>query len=331
MRLSPAVLIVLTASAPLGAQSPPKIPLIAGLTKVNAVVNIRNPDYESFETIERIDAEGVHVVFSGPTIKKSVRRTVRLKDMTSSSYYLLRYALNYPTVVPNTTSFGASKQTLADLKAGKELDFTCCMLEGFDGTGRGLAGTIKRSSTAPVMVPVIVNDKPVMLPTVVAQGVLGKQESEFHFLDDPENPIALKWRVGRQRLSVIRISFPAEQIAAALAATGRADVYGIYFDTGSDTIRPESEPVLKSIADALTKNAGWKLSVEGHTDSIGADSANLDLSRRRAASVKVALVSRYKIGAARLVTAGYGASRPKETNSTLEGRARNRRVELVRQ
>lgn len=330
MRPFAAVLIVLAGRVPLGAQSPPRIPLIAGLTKVNAVVNIRNPDYESFETVERIDAEGVHIVFSGPTIKKSVRRTVRLEDMKSSSYYLLRFALNYPTVVPNTTALGASKQTFADLKAGKELDFTCCMLEGFD-VGRGLAGTLKRVGTAPVMVPVIVNDKPVMLPTVVARGVLGKQESEFHFLDDPENPIALKWRVGRQHLDVIRISFPAEQIATALATTGRADVYGIYFDTGSDTIRPESEPVLKSIADALMKNAAWKLSVEGHTDSIGADSANLDLSRRRAASVKEALVSRYKIGGNRLVTAGYGASRPKETNTTLEGRARNRRVELVRQ
>jgi hypothetical protein len=91
MRPFAAVLIALTGSAPLGAQSPARIPLTAGLTKVNAVVNIRNPDYESFETIERIDAAGVHVLFSGPTIKKSVRRTVRLEDMKSSSYYLLRY------------------------------------------------------------------------------------------------------------------------------------------------------------------------------------------------------------------------------------------------
>ena len=70
--------------------------------------------------------------------------------------------------------------------------------------------------------------------------------------------------------------------------------------------------------------------MEGHTDSLGGDAPNLDLSRRRAAAVKQALASGYGIDAGRLQTAGFGASRPKESNDTLEGRARNRRVELVR-
>jgi OOP family OmpA-OmpF porin len=80
----------------------------------------------------------------------------------------------------------------------------------------------------------------------------------------------------------------------------------------------------------MRQNPSWSLGVEGHTDNIGGDPYNLDLSRRRAAAVKQALVLQYKVDANRLDTSGYGASRPKDTNATLEGRARNRRVELTR-
>ena len=111
----------------------------------------------------------------------------------------------------------------------------------------------------------------------------------------------------------------------------RAVTYGIYFDFNKDTIKPESEPVLKEIVQAMTDNPDWKLTVEGHTDNIGGDTYNLDLSKRRAAAVKEALVTRFHIAPDRLANDGYGASRPVETNDTLEGRARNRRVELTRE
>ena len=309
------------------AQTAPKIPLVEGLSIVTAVYNPQRGDYESFKTIDRIDARGTHVVFSGP-VKTPVRRIIQRRDQESSRYYLLRFGENYPEVVPTSTALGASRVTLTELKAGTETRFRCCQLPRYD-TGPALAGTLKMVGTATV--PVIVNDLPVELPAIHARGTLGGQDSEFYFLDDPENPIALKWKVGAQHLTVIRISFPAQQIARALEETGRADVYGIYFDVGSDSIRPESEPVLKEIAAALAKNPAWKLSVEGHTDSIGTDASNLDLSKRRSASVKAALVTRYQVAAARLGTAGHGESKPKADDGTLEGRARNRRVELVRQ
>lgn len=319
---------LLAGATALAAQAPPRIPLVQGLTLVNAVHNIRHGDYETFKTIDKIDARGVHVVFSGSTVKVPVRRIIRKRDLESSRYLLLRDARNYPEVVPSSTGLGASKLTLSELKAGMETRFSCCLLARYDN-GPALAGTLTMAST--VSVTVIVNDQPVALPAVHARGTLGGQPSEFHFLDDPDNPIALRWRVGKQHLEIIRISFPAQQIAQALEATGRADVYGIYFDVGSATIRPESEPVLKDIANALARNAAWKLSVEGHTDSIGIDASNLELSRRRSAAVKDALVSRHQVGAARLVTTGHGEAKPKADNATLEGRALNRRVELVRQ
>jgi outer membrane protein OmpA-like peptidoglycan-associated protein len=89
--------------------------------------------------------------------------------------------------------------------------------------------------------------------------------------------------------------------------------------------------VLKQIVQAMTDNPDWKLTVEGHTDNIGGDSYNLDLSKRRSEAVKHTLVSQYGIASDRLLTGGFGASRPVESNDTLEGRARNRRVELVRE
>jgi outer membrane protein OmpA-like peptidoglycan-associated protein len=145
----------------------------------------------------------------------------------------------------------------------------------------------------------------------------------------------------RDILRVIKITYrcqaPAGSDAAtvgkleqALAVAKKVDVYSIYFSFNSDEIREESEPTLKELAGVLHKHADWKLGVNGHTDGIGADQYNLELSSRRAAAVKQALITRYGIAANRLTTAGIGKAQPKDTNDTLEGRARNRRVELIR-
>jgi len=122
----------------------------------------------------------------------------------------------------------------------------------------------------------------------------------------------------------------AALLEESLAKTGRADVYSIYFAFNSDEIREESEPTLQEIADVLRRHPDWRLAIEGHTDNIATDSYNLELSKKRAAAVKNALVSKKGVAGARLTTAGFGESRPKDTNDTLEGRARNRRVELVK-
>ena len=112
------------------------------------------------------------------------------------------------------------------------------------------------------------------------------------------------------------------RLEQALLERGRADIYEIYFEFNSDRIREESESTLREIADVLKRHPDWKLGIDGHTDSIASDTYNLDLSRRRAAAVKDALVSRHAADAAHLSTAGYGETRPKDRNDTLEGRAR---------
>jgi outer membrane protein OmpA-like peptidoglycan-associated protein len=116
-----------------------------------------------------------------------------------------------------------------------------------------------------------------------------------------------------------------------LEKNGRAKVYDLYFDFASATLRPESGKVLSEIDRVMRDHPDWKLSVEGHTDNIGGNTSNLDLSKQRAAAVVQSLVVSYGIAEGRFTTAGFGASRPVDTNDTPEGRARNRRVELVRQ
>lgn len=113
-----------------------------------------------------------------------------------------------------------------------------------------------------------------------------------------------------------------------LLAEGKFSTQGILFTSGSDVIRPESTPTLKEMGIMLKDHPDLKLGIYGHTDNVGEDAYNLDLSKRRAAAVKVFLKENYKIDESRLSTDGFGESKPVADNSTPEGRQTNRRVEI---
>ena len=132
-------------------------------------------------------------------------------------------------------------------------------------------------------------------------------------------------------LTNIRIAAGGKKILYdALIAEGRVATQGIYFDSGSDRIRPESTPTLKEIGTMLKEHADLKLLIEGHTDNVGEDAYNQSLSEKRAAAVKAYLVSTYQIDEARLQAKGFGETKPVAGNDTPEGRQNNRRVELVK-
>jgi outer membrane protein OmpA-like peptidoglycan-associated protein len=112
--------------------------------------------------------------------------------------------------------------------------------------------------------------------------------------------------------------------------TCRVVVPGVYFEFDSDQLNPASAPWIDMVAQLLQGHPDWAVTIEGHTDSIGGARYNQGLSERRAAALRHELVARHAIVPARLGTRGFGATRPLEPNTSLEGRARNRRVELVR-
>jgi outer membrane protein OmpA-like peptidoglycan-associated protein len=128
-----------------------------------------------------------------------------------------------------------------------------------------------------------------------------------------------------------RIAAGGKKLYDALSATGRVATQGIYFDTGSDRIRPESSPTLKEIGTMLKEHPELKLTIEGHTDNIGSAASNQALSEKRAAAVRQALVDSYQVDGARLQAQGLGQTKPAASNDTPEGRQSNRRVELVKQ
>jgi hypothetical protein len=127
------------------------------------------------------------------------------------------------------------------------------------------------------------------------------------------------------------ITVDAASLANDINRTGHASVYGIYFDTGKADIKPESDATLKEIAKLLQGDPILKLYVVGHTDNQGALDLNMDLSRRRADAVLAALTTKYAVPAGRLRSYGCGPYSPVASNDSEDGRAKNRRVELVKQ
>jgi outer membrane protein OmpA-like peptidoglycan-associated protein len=123
----------------------------------------------------------------------------------------------------------------------------------------------------------------------------------------------------------------AKFMSEGINTTGHVAIYGIYFDFNKADIKPESEPALKEITKLLQQEAALKLYVVGHTDNVGGLDYNMKLSQQRGEAVVKELVSKYGIAADRLKAGGVGPMAPVASNDTEEGKAKNRRVELVKQ
>lgn len=325
-----------------------QIPFVVGLTLVRATSEPRG-DYENLRVIDAITPAGYHMTASGEVPaddgsglrEVSIVRRVRAEDQRGArilrTYFHTGDAEQFSNTVP-----GLSAALLNDLRQTGRAQLTWLdvgVVFGMSVVRRELSGTIARVDGSATTLPMLVNGRRVRLPVIHAKGRLsdtaGGEDVEFYALDDPDNPILLRSRVPGFSSAVIKIDYPqlkpdATSLESELAARRPAEVYGIYFSFARADIRPQSKRVLEDIADLLARHPDWSLRIVGHTDAIGADAANLDLSRRRAESVKSALVRRYGIDEKRLSTGGFGASQPKDRNDTPEGRALNRRVEISR-
>ena len=348
---------------PVDRVDPAKIPLKPGMQIVYAWRRF-NGDVEGIITIDSVEKNQFtfHLTSTGfdswTSVEGKAMATTRTQcrtDLDTAHLYITQHRRDYPTIFPDSTTFTMPTDLFRQAKSTGKIHWE---YREFTQMSSRLVpyqwgGELARVETSDVPFSLILNDEAVQVPTIHLKGsfdfdgvskvgktlppnALNNQNTEVFAVDNPENPICLLYKQGEFfQIKIVKIKVPVEkpvpQLEEQLAKQKKAIIYGIYFDFDKDTIKPESEPVLKEIVKAMTDNPDWKLRVDGHTDNIGGDAHNLDLSKRRAASVKTALVERYHISADRLTTNGFGASSPIDRNDTLEGRARNRRVELSRE
>jgi outer membrane protein OmpA-like peptidoglycan-associated protein len=135
--------------------------------------------------------------------------------------------------------------------------------------------------------------------------------------------------IAPQKLEQKMVFVNADEMKRSITDTGKVALYGLYFDTDKDAIRADSAPTMEEIAKLMRANPQMKLRVVGHTDDQGTVMYNLDLSKRRASSVAQQLLSKYGIPASRLDSFEAGLYAPETSNQTKDGRAKNRRLELV--
>lgn len=173
---------------------------------------------------------------------------------------------------------------------------------------------------------------------VVCDENFGKFSTIIVQKDGKETWIEVRSYSNMYRLNIIEREIMKQEIVADARAmgndinsTGHATVYGIYFDSGKAEIKPESDTAIAQISSLLKNNESLKLYVVGHTDNVGAIDANIKLSKDRADAVVNTLVAKYGIPATRLKSYGVASLVPVASNDLEEGKAKNRRVELVKQ
>jgi len=339
------------------AAEPSAIALQPGLVVVSAITQ-SGVDIEGVRTVRSADGESVTIAFRWAAQSKSaqhaledlaVTRIVRREDLLAANRVNASFGTEDPNLFPGSTAIQTSAKVLGSLKSGRDTPFIFGVAIGaregiFSALTprkyyRGVLKTVERQS---VPFNILLNGKRTVVPAIHARGtlVVGSDggEAEFWWLDQADNALTLRWKFKGDLVQVVRIDAPpsAVRIDAAAVAPGlassacRAELHGVYFDTGSADLLRESDRMIAYIAEVLKGEPAWQVTIEGHTDNVGTDSSNLSLSKRRAEAVRAALIAHSGIGADRLKAAGFGETKPVESNDTLEGRARNRRVELSR-
>jgi OOP family OmpA-OmpF porin len=181
--------------------------------------------------------------------------------------------------------------------------------------------TMRVMATKSTMKCYVDNERVANVPAVEGFQPVGLRVFADPWTDDPENPMLI---------GSFRFAEGGKTMKEQLDEAGRIVTHGILFDSGSARIKAESYKTLADIGQLLADNPTLRLSIEGHTDSDGTEEANLTLSQNRANAVRTYLMETYKIDGNRLETRGWGETKPIDTNNTPEGKANNRRVELVK-
>ena len=344
----------------LHAQAAPTVPRVAHLALVQTLRIGDTLDRESVVTRAEASSAGVTYAWSfreirpnGDTTRYTRERFVSAADLDTSSHFYELWEQKGPREHPGYTAFTIGSALYERLRTTGSGAFSMLSLDENDparsiagalGFGGGQPafvrwrGTLARQSTKDEPFPLLINGRRVMVPSLhVTADLTSRGEHwapEIWILAQHDHPLLLKLSDAKRVFQTVRadlVALPASdgRLEGALVKECRIELPGIYFEFNSAALAPASDNAIASLADVLKRHADWSATIEGHTDSIGGAKSNQLLSERRAEAVRARLVSA-GVGAIRLKAVGFGLTRPRETNATIEGRARNRRVELAR-
>jgi OmpA-OmpF porin, OOP family len=267
---------------------------------------------------------------------------VGASDQTGDGFKTIegREILIYYTLPQGRSSLEALRNYEASLRAkGFTTLFTCNAADGscFVGKSPEAPYLIGAALGNPNSLPRLVDDYPHNWFDQKARYILSRAEgpggvvyASISFGESARGTVAVVRIVETKEMDAGKIVFlSASQMEKAIEETGRVSLYSLHFDFDQDTLRPESKPTLDEIAKLMAGKPALNLEIVGHTDNKGGADYNVDLSERRAGRVVEALVRDYGIGETRLSASGMGFNAPVAPNDTEDGRARNRRVELV--
>ncbi len=357
---------LLQGPAPLRPSSPaPAIPLVTGLV-LGSVLHSPLGEREDVIEIKSADATGVHyhwhertIQANGDTVEGSRKRFVSAADLAGAPRFDDVFAPKEQER-PGFTALTLSSAVYGQLVGAGSAPFslmvvpqearrtvmTSTALDALFTAGRvRYKGTLTRVSQGPQTFPLLVDGVRADLPALHVKGAFAsgmkRTEWDLWVLADSAHPLLLKSELQGDVFQMVRADLPESKskrgagmdsglIEATMTERCRIEIPGVYFAFGTAAIDPISDRALAELAKGLAGHPDWKITVEGHTDSVGTDAANKVLSERRAEAVRARLAQQHGVNTKSWGAVGYGALKPRESNATIEGRARNRRVELAR-
>ena len=326
-----------------------RLPLVRGLTLVS-VVRVPEGDRENTVVVQDVTSAGVTYGWryrerqgtNAPVEETSFDRFVSAADLASAPRLNSAFGpVGARDETAGSTAMSISRAVFNRVRAEGKATYTTMSVppggSSLNATSLvAYAGTLTLVAPDPESMPMLVNGRRISLPALRMRGRFSYEtktsDVDYWVLADSAHPLILKIASGPKLFELIRIDLPMQPAAIEQDMTRecRVELPGIYFGFASAELQPASEAARSAVAAAVAHHADWSISIEGHTDSIGDPSSNQRLSLQRAEAVRSALIERERSAAGRLRAVGLGPTRPRETNATLEGRARNRRVELVR-
>jgi outer membrane protein OmpA-like peptidoglycan-associated protein len=347
------------------ALAPVTIPLVTGLV-LGSVLHSPLGEREDVIEIGSVDATGVHykwhertIEADGDTTDGFRKRFVSAGDLAGAPRFDDVFGPK-EQVRPGFTALTLSAAVYRQLAEAGSASFSLMVIPeearrtAMTGTMIDLLfttqrirykGTLTKVSSGPETFPLLVGGVRTEMPAMHVKGSFAsgfkRTEWDIWVLADSTHPLLLKSLLDGDVFQMVRADLPdssarrggtmeAKMIETELVKRCRIEIPGVYFAFGTAAIDPISDRALAELAKGLAGHPDWKITVEGHTDSVGTTAANQKLSERRAEAVRARLAQKHGLDTKSWGAAGYGATRPRESNSTIEGRARNRRVELVR-